>query len=95
MANRFEIVRKTAPDLARSIEARHYFIKKDEVAALIAIDRLLPVLVRCGNGRFTCPIQDLNHFIGIIEAHYNAATFIPGRSGSDYVRDVSIATGEV
>jgi hypothetical protein len=95
MAKRFEIVRQKAPELARTIEARHYFITKEEVDALTTIDRLLPVLVRCGNGRFTCPIQDLNHFIGIIEAHYNAATFVPGRSSGDYVRDVSIPAGEV
>ena len=92
MAKRFEIVRQKAPELARTIEARHYFITKEEVDALTTIDRLLPVLVRCGNGRFTCPIQDLNHFIGIIETHHFHGPVGPG---SDYVRDVSIPAGEV
>lgn len=97
MAKSFDIVRKNAPELARRIEARHYFIKKDEVAALIAIDRLLPVLVRCGGGRFTCPIQDLNHFIGIIERNASLPTESAplGNPFCDYVRDVSIPAGEV
>jgi hypothetical protein len=41
-------------------------------------DRLAPVLVRCGGGRFTCPAQDAKHFIQIITEHKE-----------DYVRDVS------
>lgn len=44
--------------------------------------RLLSVLVRCGGGRFTCPIQDVRHFIALIES---------GQDGeaTDYVQDVS------
>ena len=37
------------------------------------------ILVRCGNGRFIAPIDQVKHFIDIIE-----------REKSDYVRDVSI-----
>jgi hypothetical protein len=48
---------------------------------LIAENRLQPVLVRCGGGRFSCPVQDLQHFIDIIT-----------REDSDYVRDVSVTS---
>lgn len=48
---------------------------------LIAEDRLQPVLVRCGGGRFSCPVQDVEHFANIIS-----------EEGSDYVRDVSVYT---
>ena len=37
-------------------------------------------LVRCGNGRFLTPAQNVAHFVAIIEA-----------SGKDHVRDVSLA----
>lgn len=45
--------------------------------------RLTPLLVRCGGGRFTCPAQDVAHFIGLVER----------QPGGDYVRDVSIPVG--
>ena len=55
------------------------FLKQDQVRALVNENRLMPVLVRCGGGRFSCPAQDVEHFISCI-----------GKSGMDYVRDVSI-----
>ncbi len=66
---------------------RNYLLKntmgfitcKEDEEKLLAENRLQMVLVRCGGGRFACPIQDLNHFISIINS-----------SGSDYVRDVSV-----
>ena len=51
---------------------------KDE-EELIKEDRLQMVLVRCGSGRFTCPVQDVKHFCSIIND-----------DGRDYVRDVSV-----
>jgi hypothetical protein len=51
---------------------------EDEVK-LQAEDRLQMVLVRCGGGRFLCPIQDLSHFRDIINA-----------DGRDYIRDASV-----
>ena len=48
---------------------------------LKALDRLLPVLVRCGGGRFTCAAQDFEHFMACVIA------------GGDYVRDVSAPVG--
>ena len=52
---------------------------EDQLERLIVESRLHPCLVRCGNGRFTCPAQDVTHFTDIINA-----------SGSDHVRDVSV-----
>jgi len=55
------------------------FIKEEDLVGIIAEDRLQPLLVRCGSGRFSCPAQDAKHFIDIITEH-----------GGDYVRDVSL-----
>lgn len=57
------------------------FLKDTDVAIIAHHDRLRLILVRCGNGRFLCPAQDVAHFIAIIE-----------RDGTDYVRDVSLPT---
>ena len=56
-----------------------FLTTKEDEEKLIAEDRLQTVLVRCGGGRFICPVQDLQNFIDIINAE-----------GSDYVRDVSV-----
>jgi hypothetical protein len=58
-----------------------FLTQKEDEAKLIAEDRLQLVLVRCGSGRFFCPVQDLQHFIDIIT-----------REDSDYVRDVSVTS---
>lgn len=60
---------------------RFGFLSEDQVARIAAdpATRTAVLLVRCGGGRFTCPAQDVKHFIGIIEAN-----------GGDYVRDVSL-----
>lgn len=52
---------------------------KEDEEKLIAEDRFTPVLVRCGGGRFRCAVQDLAHFVKIINA-----------SKEDYVRDASV-----
>lgn len=41
--------------------------------------RLHNILVKCGSGRFYCPMQDVNHWIKIIE-----------RESSDYVRSIEV-----
>jgi hypothetical protein len=56
------------------------FLTKEKLATLISIDRLCPVLVRCGACRFTCGAQYVEHLTRCIEA------------GGDYVRDVSLPT---
>jgi len=59
-----------------------FITNDDELAAVIKENRLMPIIVRCGNGRFVCPAQDVKHFIKIIND-----------SGMDHVRDISIKPG--
>jgi hypothetical protein len=66
-------------------QARHGFLTKGEVHALAEDNdhRLDAVLIRCGGGRFSCPAQDAEHFIKLIERE----------PYGDFVRDVSIPFG--
>ena len=57
------------------------FLRDADMPELIALDRLCPVLVRCGGCRFTCAAQDVEHLLKCIEA------------GGDYCRDVSFPVG--
>jgi hypothetical protein len=72
----FGIHNKTVAD---KIREQCGFVTDKELPAIIQYSRLQLLLVRCGNGRFLCPAQDVEHFCGIIE-----------KEGSDYVRDVSL-----
>ena len=56
-----------------------FIATKEDEEKLIAEDRFTPVLVRCGSGRFRCAVQDLAHFVNVINA-----------SELDYVRDASV-----
>ena len=77
--------------VAGNIRARGGFILNIEVPELIKIDPFLSVLVRCGNGRFTCPVQELNHFINIITEHAELkAKAANVEFAGDHVRDVSL-----
>jgi hypothetical protein len=49
---------------------------------LISLDRMFLVLVRCGNGRFLTPAQNVEHFVKLIND-----------SKVDHVRDCSIPCG--
>jgi hypothetical protein len=81
------------PTLAAQITEQGGFIKDNQVDALIAVNRLMLVLVRCGNGRFLCPVQDLKHFIGIIEEHAKLKEEKTGQPmQGDHIRDVSLPT---
>lgn len=55
----------------------------DDVPGIVAHDALVPVLVRCWGCRFTCPIQDLERLISLVEA------------GGEYVRDVSVTVASL
>lgn len=67
------------PKLAAKLAANGFFITTpDELATIVLFDRLTPVLVRCGGGRFTAPAQDVNHFLEMV------------RKSDDYVRDISL-----
>jgi hypothetical protein len=57
------------------------FLRDTDIEIIVHHDRLRQVLVRCGNCRFVCAVQDVKHLIGIIE-----------RDGQDYIRDVSLPT---
>jgi hypothetical protein len=56
-----------------------FITSPDELQAVINVNRLRPVLVRCGNGRFTCPAQNVQHMVDIVN-----------KSNLDYIRDISI-----
>ncbi len=87
-------IRQVNPELARKIETdQHGYILAADVEPLIAVNRLMLVLVRCGNGRFLTPIQNLNHFMGIIADHAKRVEAETGEllnANTDYVRDVSL-----
>ena len=68
--------------IAQLKERNHGSIREQDLPAIIAEDRLCPVLVRTSRCRFTAPAQDVAYLIDLIE---NA----PG----DYLRDVSFAQG--
>jgi hypothetical protein len=56
------------------------FLSTETLATLFSIDRLCPVLVRCGACRFTCAAQYVEHLSRCITA------------GGDYIRDISLPT---
>lgn len=58
-----------------------FLVTEEQENELKALDRLFPVLVRCGCCRFTCPVQDLAQLVKCIKV------------GGDYVRDVSLPVG--
>lgn len=76
--------------LANKIQGQDFFLSIEDCAALEKIDRLLQVLVRCGNGRFVCAVQDVKHFIHIINEHRQKVFGDDIMKGGDYVRDVSL-----
>jgi len=58
----------------------HGFITSPEdLQKIVAQNRFKMLLIRCGNGRFLCPAQDVQHFVDIIN-----------KEGTDYVRDISL-----
>lgn len=58
---------------------QHGFMTFEDLDILIEQNRLCPVLVRCGNGRFVAPAQDVKTFVDII-----------CNEGSTYIRDLSL-----
>ena len=84
-------IRSHNPSLADAITSQHGFITDQQLPELVNIDRLMLVLVRCGNGRFLCPAQDAKHFIGIIEEHAQLQKDKTGNAlAGDHIRDVSL-----
>lgn len=85
-------IRHYKPMLADKIEhEQHGYILDNQVEELKQINRMLLVLVRCGCGRFLCPIQDLQHFIAIIEEHAKLKSEKEKQPHcGDHIRDVSL-----
>ena len=86
-------IQKTNPNLAQRIIGNGGFLTSEDMPEIIKINRLMMVLVRCGNGRFLCPAQDLEHFMTIIQEHSQLThekTGQPEVACGDYVRDVSL-----
>jgi len=79
--------------LIERINGNHHFIDMNDVKNLLDAGntRLRKVLVRCGCGRFLCPLQDVQHFIEIIDRDRETE---PDRSKTDYIRDVSLFVGD-
>lgn len=80
-------IEKHLPEVAVQIRKDGGFMRNVSVKAIAGNPetRLVNMLVRCGNGRFLCPAQDVEHFIGIIDRDRNSKSI-----DSDYVRDVSL-----
>jgi len=80
--NQMTTKKNAGRDMVRKVKAEQMsFVTEDQLAVIAEDDetRMTPILVRCGNGRFTCPAQNAAWFIKIINAE-----------GTDYVRDASI-----
>ena len=73
------IMQQTGSIIKDALYNQGGFIRDDDLDAVIKENRLQPLLIRCGCGRFICPAQDAKHFIDIIE-----------KDNRDYIRDVSI-----
>lgn len=56
------------------------FLRDTDIPQLVKLDRLQPLLVRCGACRFTCAAQDTPTLVSYVEA------------AGDYVRDVSFTS---
>ena len=57
------------------------FVTAEMVDDILELDRFEKLLVRTSMGRFICSVQDVRHFVDMVE-----------NSKDDYVRDVQFAT---
>ena len=73
----------TIEAVLQQVVHNHGFLSPADVRSVAESDRLRLLLVRCGNCRFLCPAQDVDHILAIIQ-----------KEGSDYVRDVSLPAGD-
>lgn len=90
-----ENIRAVAPAIANRIAAEGGGISRPDIVTLTELTPNLVVLVRCNNGRFTTPMQNVLHFCNIIEGHYQMkkASGQDPLMVSDYVRDISLLAG--
>lgn len=71
-------ISRVNPTLANKINEQGCCLTEKDIPEVEKIDKMMLVLVRCGMGRFLCPVRDVTHFTNIIT-----------RDAKDYVRDVS------
>lgn len=90
-------IRKFSPEIARRIMNDGGFLRSTDVVTLATADNTknIMVLVRCNNGRFTTPMQNVMHFTKMIEQHHQMmkASGQEPLMVSDYVRDISLLAG--
>jgi len=68
-------------------QGRFGFLDEQQLAQLADQDRLRQVLVRCNSCRFTCPAQDAEYLVALIDSQ---ADQMP----CNYVRDVALVAGD-
>ncbi len=69
------------------------FLSATDLKIVAQHDRLRLILVRCGNGRFLAPAQDVEHFVNIIERDYEMTKGSTALD-ADYIRDYSFPTSD-
>ena len=69
--------------LLKKIDANGGFLNETDISDLAELDRLRMVLVRCNNGRFLCPAQNVAWFSDLLES-----------TGKEWVRDMSLPTSD-
>lgn len=79
------------PRLLAKIDKQDGFITSEDIPELIKFNRHLLVLVRCGQGRFVCPVDCVNHYVNVIGEYAKLKSKETGQPEYmfDYVRDVS------
>jgi len=84
-----DTIERAFPMMSWRIRSNGGFLTTENVQAMATNEttRLLPVIVRCGNGRFVCGAQDALHFVEIIERD---AKNHPVTEETEYVRDISL-----
>lgn len=75
----FEEIVESMDTVLKRAKANHGFLTLNDVRVIEKENRMMMLLVRCGNCRFLAPAQNIKWLIDIIE-----------RDGKEYVRDISI-----
>ena len=70
-------------DLLKRIDQLGGFLTEGELASLAELDRMRMVLVRCNNGRFLCPAQNVAWFTDLLES-----------TSKEFVRDISLPASD-
>jgi hypothetical protein len=93
LSGKLNRIKASNPELAKKIDGQMAFLTIDDLPKLIEFNRFEPVLIRCGAGRFTCPAQDVKHFMDCLEFGMKMAKQVYGdefNEATDYVRDIQL-----